>query len=401
MTVLRLCSVFEPFESSLDGRGARFDPIGGMQNHTAQLTRALAARGVRQHVITHRPPGAPRCQRLGAEAVIHRFGLPLPWARQFYSLPGLVAALRLAPRVDVVHAHLGEDLAVLPLALAASRRAAIPLVVTIHTSLRHTFAGRGPRAWSLKRVGGWIESAICSRAAAVIALTPHLAERLREDGVDAERLHVIPAGVNPAEFDSEPPDPFPDVGHPRVLYVGRLVDQKGVDTLISAVTRMRSSEARVLLVGDGPKRAELELAIRRHGLEKRVRITGFRAHREIPAILQHADIFCLPSRYEELSSALLEAMHAGLPIVATRVGATAETLGSAGRVVAPGDPDALAGALDDLLANPEEAATLGRRAHQRAQRYQWGALADEILALYRRTVAAAGTAALAPAASRV
>ncbi|HEX8104430.1 MAG TPA: hypothetical protein VF533_17575, partial [Solirubrobacteraceae bacterium] len=84
LRVLRLTSVFEPPDAALGDGGARFDPIGGMQNHTAQLTRALDARGVTQAVITTRPPGAPRGERLGRRAAIHRHGLPVAFARQLY-----------------------------------------------------------------------------------------------------------------------------------------------------------------------------------------------------------------------------------------------------------------------------------------------------------------------------
>src|SRR5215218_1510404 len=75
--VLRLCSVFESPPSALVGRGVKFDPIGGMQNHTAELTRALDRRGVVQTVLTTRPPTAPYFQRLGERARVIRLGLPL------------------------------------------------------------------------------------------------------------------------------------------------------------------------------------------------------------------------------------------------------------------------------------------------------------------------------------
>jgi glycosyltransferase involved in cell wall biosynthesis len=264
----------------------------------------------------------------------------------------------------------------------AARRAGVPLVVTLHAAMRYRFVGSGVRGWALKRIGGGIEAAACRRADAVIALSAYVADRLREDGVARERVRIIPPGVNPAEFAAPAPDPFPDLGHPRVVYAGRLAYQKGVDMLIEAFARVRTPGARMLLVGDGPQRGRLEEAIRRHGLSERVLIAGFRPHREIPAILRHADIFCLPSRYEELSSALLEAMHAGVAIVATRVGGSAEAIGSAGRIVAAANPAALAEAIDVLLTRPDEAARLGSLAHERARRYAWPQLAIEILALY-------------------
>jgi glycogen synthase len=383
LAVLRLCSVFEAPDDALHGRSVRFDPIGGMQNHTAQLTRALDALGVRQEVITSRPPGAPRRHQVAVHALVRRFGLPVRWARQLYSIPAGVAAWRAARGFDLIHAHLGEDLAVLPIAVAAARRGELPLVVTIHTSLRHTFGGSGLRARVMKTVGGRIEVEVCRHAAAVIALTERLAARIRDERTASERIHIIPPGVNSAEFESDAHDPFPEVGHPRIVYVGRLAYQKGLDTLVEAVAQMRSPAAQVLLVGDGPKRPELEAEIARHRLSARVRITGFKPHREIPAILRHAEVFCLPSRFEECSSVLLEAMRAGVPIVATDVGGASETLGRAGRLVPPGQPHALAAAIDELLTEPAEAARLAAAARERASRYEWSRLAAETLSVYR------------------
>ena len=112
--VLRLCSVFEPPPSALVGKGVKFDPIGGMQNHTAELTRALDRRGVAQTVVTTRPPTAPHFQRLGGNARVIRLGLPVRRFRQLYGLQAAIVAPVLASRADLVHVHLGEDLAVLP-----------------------------------------------------------------------------------------------------------------------------------------------------------------------------------------------------------------------------------------------------------------------------------------------
>jgi glycogen synthase len=134
--VLRLCSVFEPPPSALVGRGVKFDPVGGMQNHTAELTRALDRRGVVQTVLTTRPPTAPYFQRLGDHARVIRLGFPIRRFRQLYAPQAAILTLR----ADVVHVHLGEDLAVLPVGAAAARVHHLPLVLTVHTSLRHTLA---------------------------------------------------------------------------------------------------------------------------------------------------------------------------------------------------------------------------------------------------------------------
>jgi glycogen synthase len=172
--VLRLCSVFEPPPSALVGKGVKFDPIGGMQNHTAELTRALDRRGVVQTVLTTRPPTAPRFQRLGDHARVIRLGLPVRRFRQLYGLQAAIIAPILAVWADVVHVHLGEDLAVLPVGAAAARFHRLPLVLTVHTSLRHTLAVSDLRSAVLKTVGSPIERWGEHSAEAVLVITPRL-----------------------------------------------------------------------------------------------------------------------------------------------------------------------------------------------------------------------------------
>src|SRR5215211_9397506 len=198
--VLRLCSVFEPPPAALVGKGVRFDPVGGMQNHTAALTRALDRRGVVQTVVTTRPPTAPYFQRLGEHACVIRLGLPVRCFRQLYGPQAAIVVPILAARADVMHVHLGEDLAVLPVGAAAARLHRLPLVLTVHTSLRHTLAVGDLRSAVLKTLGAWIEGWGERSADAVLAITPRLARQLVSEGVEEDRVHVVPPGVNPALF---------------------------------------------------------------------------------------------------------------------------------------------------------------------------------------------------------
>ena len=380
--------MFEPPDAVLaDPRGARFDPIGGMQNHTAQLTRALDRLGLRQTVVTTRPPGAPARQDLGERATVRRFGVPVPVGRQLYSVPALAAARRLAADADLVHAHLGEDLAVLPIAFAAARSRGLPVVITVHTSLAHTFTADDRASRALQALGGRIECHGCRRANRVITLTPRLARVIGDAGlVQRDRLHVIPSGVVPAEFAGGPADPVPHVGRPRVVFAGRLARQKGVQVLAEAVRHLRTPDVEVLVVGDGPERAAFERILREGGVADRVHLAGFRPHHEVPALLRSGDVFVMPSIYEELGSVLLEAMQARLPIVASATGGIPDAVGDAALLVAPGDPVALAGEVDRVLADPALAARLSERAGERARRYDWSTLAEEVLDVYRLAV---------------
>jgi glycogen(starch) synthase len=390
LRVLRLCSVFEPPDSAIAGRGARFDPIGGMQDHTAGLTRRLARRGVTQIVLTTRPPTAPRRQPLGPNARVIRVGLPVRRARQLWALPAAVLAPRLARRADLVHAHLGEDLAVLPLAFLAARRRRLPVVVTVHASPAHTIRARDLRTALVVALGGPIERWAQRRAAATIVLTERMAARVAPVA-GRERVRVMRRGVDRDAFTDPGPDPCPKLrGRPRVVFLGRLTRSKGVDTLAAAAARLRTPGVQVVLVGDGPARAQVEAASRRLGVDGRVHITGFVPHHRTPAVLASADLIVLPSVYEELGTVLVEALQVGLPAVATDVGGIPEVVehGRTGLLVKPGDPAALAAAIDAVVGDPEVARRMGAAARERAPEYDWERVADEVRALYDQVLAA-------------
>jgi glycogen synthase len=387
--VLRLCSVFEPPPSALVGSGVKFDPIGVMQNHTAEVTRALDRRGVVQTVLTTRPPTAPYFQRLGDHARVIRLGFPVRRFRQLYALQAAIIAPILALRADVVHVHLGEDLAVLPVGAAGAKLNGLPLVLTIHTSLRHTLAVSDLRSAVLKTIGSPIERWGEHSAEAVLVITPRLYRLLLSDGVEENHLYVIPPSVNPSLFEGPFEDPFAGVGKPRVLFVGRLAPQTGVSTLVAAADLLEDPSAQVLLVGDGPERPKLEREAKRIRVGYRLRFEGFVAHERLPAALAHADLLVLPSLYEELGTVLLEAMQVGLPIVASGTGGIPDVIedGINGMLVPPGEPEALAHAINHLLADRDFARRLSEGAQERAKDYDWEVLAERVLRVYQDVTA--------------
>jgi 2-deoxystreptamine N-acetyl-D-glucosaminyltransferase/2-deoxystreptamine glucosyltransferase len=398
--VLRLCSVFEPpatrrraepgaLPGELDHRAARFDPIGGMQNHTATLTRCLDARGVQQTVVTARLAGPRGTTPLGRDARVHRTGLPVPRLRQLWALAGLPAVLRAARRgpVDVVHAHQGEDLATLPLARLAARVHRCPLVVTLHCSVGHTLTGPGPKVRLLRALGGWVERGALRRADAVVVLTGRTAAAVREDGVPADRVSTIPSGFDPSLFTGDAGDVFPAVGRPRIGYVGRLAPQKSPGTLVEAFGRMRE-EAALVVVGDGPDRALVHRLATTSPAVDRITLAGFVEHGRVPAVLASLDVLVLPSAYEEMGSVLTEAMAAGLPVVASDVGGIPEVVrhGETGLLVPPGDVGALAAALDLLAGDPVLRARLAAGARARSADYGWPALTARVAGVYDRVL---------------
>lgn len=374
--LLRLCSVHAlPADPSVP-LDPRFDPVGGMQSHTALLAAELDRRGISQTIVTARLSGPRTTHPLGARGTVHRVGLPVPRLRQLWAADALRRVLR--GRYDLVHAHQGEDVAVLPLAWLAARWHRCPLVVTVHCSVAHTLVPARARDVLLRVVGGPVETAVLRRADAVIVLTDLTARRLGT----RTAASTIPSGVDLSRPRRETADPLPHVPRPRIVYVGRLAPQKAVDTLLRAAVHV---PAAVVLVGDGPDRPALAALAGRLGIADRVTFTGFVPHERTAAYLEHGDVLVLPSRYEELGSVLLEGLAVGIPVVASRVGGIPSVVadGRNGLLVDPLDPPGLAHAVGRVLGDPALAERLREEGRRTAARYDWRVLADDVVGVYR------------------
>jgi len=189
----------------------------------------------------------------------------------------------------------------------------------------------------------------------------------------AEKLVVIPNGVDIQRFTARQPAEMVSLGIPAgcrlATYVGRLDRQKGLPWLIETapVWLGRLPESRLLLVGKGPLRPRLERLCRLAGVSGRVHFAGWR--RDVPEILAASDLLILPSAWEGMPNAVLEAMAAGLPVVATRVEGVEELLGSGAEMqtVGYGDSQALAEKVVRIIEDRETAAKLGVENRRRAQ----------------------------------
>jgi glycosyltransferase involved in cell wall biosynthesis len=174
-----------------------------------------------------------------------------------------------------------------------------------------------------------------------------------DGGLSEQKLRVIPNGVDAERFASATPVDLSRFGIPggawTLVTVGRLTVQKGHDELIGAVAPLLVDDPRMhlLIVGEGPERVTLEWLSDSLGVSGQVHLSGFQG--EIPGILKSCQAFALPSRWEGMPNALLEALAAGLPCIATDVEGVREILGSeAGLIVAPGDGVALRRAVEQV-----------------------------------------------------
>ena len=174
-----------------------------------------------------------------------------------------------------------------------------------------------------------------------------------------------------------------------VIAVGNLRDrQKGIDILLRALALVSDDSINAIVVGDGPQRAEFESLSRQLGLRDRVEFHG--ASCRVPDLLARSRVFALPSRYEGMPNALLEAMVSGLPVIAAAVGGVSEivTDGETGLIIPPEDPKALAKAITRLLADEGLAGRLGRSAKASVQStFTIAAHTNRCLAIYEELLA--------------
>lgn len=225
----------------------------------------------------------------------------------------------------------------------------------------------------------WLSRAItrfvAMRADRVRCVSQLLERKLKALGIPPERLDVLPPRCDVRLFDplARRQDGIVlrrDMGLERgavVLFVGNLVRWKGVSVLIEAFAQVRAErDVRLVLVGSGDDENELRRQTARAGVEARVIFAGRQPHHRIPAFLAAADVFVLPSLDEGLPRAGIEAMAMCVPVIATRVGGLPELIrhGETGWLVEARQPRALAEAVTSVLANPELALEVGRRARE-------------------------------------
>jgi glycosyltransferase involved in cell wall biosynthesis len=265
-------------------------------------------------------------------------------------------------RPDIVHAHGLRAGAFAALALLLRRPAPRPaLVVTVHNA-----APPGRRARIMYSV---LELTCARRADLILCASADLAVRMRRRGGARVAEFDVPAPVAAAPSGPAVARARADLGaagRPVVLAAGRLAEQKGLDTLLAAATRWQEREPVPLLAiaGEGPLAAELTATASRTGVD--LLLLGQRE--DVPALLAAADVVVVPSRWEARALIVQEAMRAGRPIVASRVGGIPALTGEdAAMLVPPGEAGQLAAAVLAVLDDPELAARLtaaaGARAH--------------------------------------
>ena len=353
---------------------------GGAQTYVAGLLPALARRF--DVVVAAHGDGPLRDAALASGA---RY-VPLRHVRRnlhpAHDLLGLLelAALIRRERPDILHANSSK-------AGLLGRTAAAALGVPVRIFTAH--------GWAFKAYSGPV-SALYRWADRLMAplttTTVCVSERERSAGIAARTCRARDTVVIPTAVDAGAvPQARHDGSPPRVITVGRLAAPKDPVTLVRALARVRGSPFTATIVGDGPDRAAVEAEIRAAGLEGVVELAGER--HDVPRLLADADVFVLSTRSEGAPLSVLEAMAAGLPVVASAVGGVPEIVadGATGLLVPPDDAAALAAALEQLLADAALRRRLGAAGRERVRvRFDLAELQRAHLELYARELARAG-----------
>jgi len=369
---------------------------GGIPRVATALAGALARRGHRVTVWTTDARDAAR--RLGSD---ERNGVPgcdvrvfrngsnrLAYHLQFFTPRGLRrAAARDARRFDIAHVH-GHRHLLEVIGTRALRRAGVPYV-----SAPNGTAPRLERRFLMKRVWDlfWGQADLAD-AAAVLAVSEAERRQLHDMGVAPARVRLLPNPIDLDEF-APPPDRArfrrawsPD-GEPIVLFLGKLTPRKRVDQLVDVMPRLAHRQARLVIAGnDMGALGSVRAAVERHRLGASTRFAGLLEGRDRLDALAAADVVVYPSADEIFGLVALEALLCGTPVVVADGSGCGEIVATleGGQVVPLGDADAMAAAIDQVLAAP---ANWRQRARFAADtiRNRFGAdvVAEQLEALYR------------------
>jgi len=365
-----------------------------------ELSRRLAGRFRVIAVCPHAPGAATREVMDGVEVVRYRYA-PERWETlvndggivanlrrsrwKLLLLPGFVlaqlwAAWRVCRRegVDVVHAHWLVPQGLVAVTLRMLGRGRPPFVVTSHGADLYALRGR---AWDV------VKRFVAGRASAVTVVSSAMKDQLAKLGVPGGKVMVQSMGVDLSERFT--PDPSVPRSSREILFVGRLVEKKGVRHLLDAMPAVLEEipDARLTIAGFGPEEAALREQVSRLGLDGSVRFLGAGRQAELPGLYRRAALFVAPfvqastGDQEGLGLVLVEAIGCGCPVLAGGVPAVADVLGqlAASNIVDPADTAMLARRMVEIISGQEAVRERAQRLRQLiVERFDWRYVAADM-----------------------
>jgi glycosyltransferase involved in cell wall biosynthesis len=369
--------------------------VGGIASHCSDLAKALAHLGHEVYVVTLDFPGAPNYEEVDGVKVYRapsEIGHPhfLTWTLLFNnSIEKRIADVGV--NFDVLHVH---DWLTAPAGIAAKHFMRKPLVVTLHSTEYGRSTLHSVDSFTIDGYEWW---ATYEASRLIVTTYSMRHEVCGHFHVPWEKVWIIPNAVDAAKFQVNVDRGAVrarygvGLGEQLVLYVGRLVPQKGVEFLIQAVPKIAAKYhgAKFVIVGEGWLRGHLEYLANVSGQRGRINFTGFIPDSELVALMRSADVLVVPSIYEPFGIVALEGMAAEVPVVASQVGGLAEVVehDRTGVYVYMRNPDSIAWGVDRVLSNPGHAQWLVKNGKEAVQKvYSWEAVAKKTTELYEDVV---------------
>lgn len=371
--------------------------VGGISPHVYHLSKSLAKNGVKVYVVTCDFPGAPGHEILDGVEVfrIDSYKNPSPdFATWVYlmniNMQNEAAALvnRLNGEVDIFHAH---DWLVANAGVGLKHVFRKPLLVTVHS----TEVGRRNGIHSdYQRMIHETESWLTYEAWKVICCSDYMVSHVKwAFGLPEDKIRMIPNGVNAEEIGKAKKNDlsrfrrkFASPEEKIVLFVGRLVYEKGPHVLINAIPRvLEKVNAKFVIVGNGYMKEPLSSIARSKGLAHKVMFTGFVDDETLRSLQACADVSVVPSLYEPFGIVAIEAMAARSPVVVSDIGGLSEIVehDKTGVKVYVNNPDSLAWGIVEVLLNEGYANRIKDNAYKRVQeKYNWDKIAQQTRDVY-------------------
>lgn len=356
---------------------------GGLKNHLINLVRYTDKN--KFDVTVACPPNSPLFEELASLGIKT---LPIPLLGELsptkdYAVVHTLVKYLNQSGTTILHAHSSKGALVGRIAAILART---PVVLfTVHNSI---FYEEWPQ-WK-KTIFAQVERFLARFTDRIITVSDALKQELIEkESIPATQISTIYNGIEVENFTAKVDMlnirrdlNIPELG-PVIGTIARLAPQKGVSYFLKAASLLKEYQVNFLVVGDGPLRDALEQEVTELGLQNRVIFTGKRDN--IAEILSIMDIYVLPSVTEGLPLTILEAMAAGKPVVATRVGGVPEAIveGKTGLVVAPRDPEALAVAIAGMLSEREKLIRMGNNGQKHVvEKFTIRHMVDRTMDLY-------------------
>ncbi|MEM2369302.1 MAG: glycosyltransferase family 4 protein [Candidatus Bathyarchaeia archaeon] len=368
--------------------------VGGISRHCEGLARELVRMGHTVHIVTLEFPGAPPYEeRNGVK--IHRVPIELGhpnfivWTLLFnHFMEKKVADISKHEKFDIIHAH---DWLVAPVGIISKHYLRIPLISTIHS----TEVGRAqglysPDSFLIDGFEWWLTYESKRVIVTSYAMKSELEQHFR---LPREKVDVAPNGIDVSKYeinvdrDNVKRRLGIDPSERIVLFIGRLVPQKGVEYLIMAAPKIfeRHPETRIIVVGNGWIKDRLQGLAYSTGYPHRIMFLGFLSDQDLTELTMSSDVLVIPSVYEPFGIVALEGMAAGVPVVASNVGGLAEIIehDRTGFLAYKESPDSIAWGVNKILSDPGYAHWLVQNAKRKVyEMYSWKAVARRTVEVY-------------------